>query len=149
MLRVRCQAQATLDAKGRVALPAPIRRALADAGHQALVVTFNKGSLWAFTPDDFEATVERPLQARDPFDQDVLDFTHAILGPAQDCEVDAAGRIRIPPMLRELAGLTRDVVVGTMGGRLEIWDKDAWDTRFRSVIASSQTRPGGMPGRSE
>lgn len=149
MLRVRCQAQATLDAKGRVALPAPIRRALADGGHLSLVITFTKGSLWAWIPEDFEARVERPLMERDPFDQDVVDFTHAVLGPAQDCEIDNAGRIRIPPMLRELAGLTKEVVIGTMGGRLEIWDKDKWDVHFREVLAGNQSRRAGMPGRSE
>lgn len=144
MLRVRCQANATLDAKGRLALPAPIRRALAENGVEQLVLTFHKGALWGWTARDFEERVERPLAERDPFDTDVMDFAHSILAPAQDVDIDKAGRIRVPAPLRELGGLSKEVVVNSVLHRIEIWDRQAWDDRFRTSLDRTAGR-SGMP----
>lgn len=145
MLRVRCQANATLDAKGRLALPAPIRRALGEVGEGSLVLTFHKGAVWGWTPADFEARVERPLADADPFDTEVMDFAHSLLAPAQDVDLDGAGRIRIPAPLRELAGLSKDVVVSSLLHRIEIWDRETWEGRFRQSLDRSAAR-SGMPG---
>ncbi len=145
MLRVRCQANATLDAKGRMALPAPIRRALGSAGVDKLVLTFHKGAIWGWTEQDFEERVEKPLAQADPFDEEVRDFVDSILAPAQDVEIDKAGRIRIPPLLRELAGLRKEVTVNSVLHRIEIWDREAWEARFRTSLDRTANR-SGMPG---
>jgi MraZ protein len=144
VLRVRCQAAATLDDKGRLALPAVLRRAFGRSDVESLVLTFHEGAVWGWTPDVFEATIERPLSEQDPFNANVLQFTHAILAPAQDVDVDRQGRIRVPPLLRELAGLDREVVVNSLGNRLEIWDKAAWQVHFERCLKAV---PGldGMP----
>lgn len=146
MLKVRCQAQATLDAKGRVALPSPLRRALEEAGVRSLVLTFNAGAVWGFDPQTFEDTVERPLMQADPFAESVLDFAHAYVASAQEIEVDNQGRVRVPQMLRELANLDKDVVVHSFLNRIEIWDKARWDERYKqSLERASLAR--GMPGK--
>lgn len=144
MLKVRCQANATLDAKGRVALPSPLRRALDEAGVRSLVLTFSNGAIWGMDPETFEEKVERPMMEADPFAQDVLDFAHALLAPAQDVEIDGQGRVRVPPPLRDLAGLDKEVVINSFLNRVEIWDKAKWDERFRESL---QQVPRGMPGR--
>lgn len=146
MLRVRCQANATLDSKGRLALPAPIRRALGEHGVDQLVLTFHKGAVWGWTASDFEERVERPLTERDPFDDDVMDFSHALLSPAQDVDIDGSGRIRVPVPLRDLAGLDKDVVVHSVLHRIEIWDRETWEARFRKSLDRTANR-SGMPGR--
>lgn len=144
MLKVRCQAQATVDDKGRLALPAQLRRALTDADQASLVLTIHQGAIWGWTPADFEAAVERPVQSRDPFAADVLDFAHAVLASAQDVEIDAQGRIRIPPMLRDLARIERDVVVNSLLDRIEIWDRAAWEARFRQSL-DRRAQASGLP----
>ena len=145
MLRVRCQANATVDAKGRLALPAPIRRALAQKDESQLVLSFHKGAVWGWTLGDFEQRVERPLADADPFDADVMDFVHSLLSPAQDVDVDAQGRIRIPPPLRDLAGISKDVIVHSVLHRIEIWDRAVWDQRFKQSLHRTAER-SGMPG---
>jgi MraZ protein len=134
VLRVRCQATATLDDKGRLALPAVLRRALDKAEAQALVLTFHQGAIWGFTPDVFEDVIERPLSQQDPFKPDVLQFSRALLAPAQEVEVDRQGRMRVPTMLRDLAGLDREVVVNSLMNRIEIWDKARWEIHFRQCL---------------
>jgi MraZ protein len=144
VLRVRCQVTATLDDKGRLALPAVLRRALGDAAVESLVLTFHQGAVWGWTPEDFERDIERPLSEQDPFHPQVLQFSRALLAPAQDVEVDRQGRLRVPPMLRELAGLDREVVVNSLVNRIEIWDKVRWEDHFRRCLDAV---PGldGMP----
>lgn len=148
MLKVRCQVHGTVDAKGRLALPAPLRRALSDVDEQQLVLTFARGAIWGWRPNDFEQRVERPLTEVDPFADDVLDFTHALVAPAQDAEIDAQGRIRIPQPLRDLAEIDREVVINSLLDRIEIWDRQTWEERFRASLDRA-SRTSGMPGRRE
>lgn len=148
MLRVRCQARASVDAKGRLALPAVLRRAVSERKVESLVLTFHKGAIWGWTQDDFEKSVETPLAEADPFDADVMDFVHSILSPAQDVEIDKQGRIRVPPLLRDLAGLGKEVVVSSLLNRIEIWDRETWETRFRQSLDRTAAR-SGMPSRNQ
>ena len=144
MLRVRCQATATLDAKGRLALPAVLRRALDKHDVTSLVVTFHGGSLWGWTPEVFEQTIEGPISEQDPFDPAVAQFSHAILAPAQELDIDGQGRIRVPPMLRDLAGLEKEVVVNSLGNRIELWDREKWDALFARCLQAAPSLTG-MP----
>jgi len=146
VLRVRCQATATLDDKGRLALPAVLRRALDKHEVSALVLTFHGGALWGWTPEDFERTIERPLLEQDPFNPKVLQFSRALLAPAQEVEVDRQGRIRVPAILRELAGLDREIMVNSMIDRIELWDKQRWEDQFKQCLEAVPGLPG-MPGR--
>jgi MraZ protein len=54
------------------------------------------------------------------------DYLRMLFAGASDEKPDKQGRVTIPPMLREYAGLTREcVVIGAMN-RVEIWDAEAW-----------------------
>jgi len=136
----------TIDAKGRLALPAPIRRALEEQQQAMLVLAFSRGAVWGWTPSHYESEVEAPLMSQDPFSQEVMDFAHSMMSTAQDCELDAQGRIRVPPPLRELAGLDKDCVVHVLLGRIEIWDQAAWARRFEESLHRVRNQ-SGMPGR--
>ena len=146
MIRVRCQQNVSIDAKGRLALPAPIRRALADMDQSQLVLTYApQGAVWAWTPEHYEHKVEQPLLDRDPFATEVLDFAHSMMSTANDVEIDGQGRIRVPPMMRDLAGLSKDCVVHVLLGHIEIWDRKAWEERFQDSLHATRARRSGMP----
>ncbi|MCO4747442.1 MAG: division/cell wall cluster transcriptional repressor MraZ [Proteobacteria bacterium] len=141
MLRVRCQANATLDTKGRLMLPAPLKRAVGVHGIGQLVLAFQKGAVYGWPPDAFEE-IEARVDGMDPFDDAVADFAHAFLSTANDADIDGQGRIRIPPLLRDLAGLEKDVVVNSIGKRIEIWDRESWEARFRESLKRHATSTG-------
>ena len=42
--------------------------------------------------------------------------------------MDKQGRILLPTVLREYAGLEKDVVMAGAGTRIEIWDKERWES---------------------
>jgi MraZ protein len=59
-------------------------------------------------------------------DKAVRDYTRLLFAGASDDQPDKQGRLTIPPMLREYASLSKDVIVIGVGNRLEIWDAQRW-----------------------
>jgi MraZ protein len=143
MFRARCNAEVTLDPKGRVALPAPIRRALADCGADRLVLTFIDGAVVAYTESDFQTKIEGRVEGQDPFDRDVMAFKHAVIAQAEDVEIDGAGRVRIPPGLRARAGLEKDLHVTSYLGQIEFWDSARWEERLKVAQERFDNRGSG------
>jgi len=131
-----------------MALPAPIRRFLGEQGESALVLAFSRGAVWAWTPEHYAREVEARMMEQDPFSDAVLDFAHSLMSTAQDVEIDKQGRVRVPAPLRELAGLSKDVVVHVLLGHIEVWDREVWDRRFQESLHRAGSR-SGMPGRDE
>ena len=67
---------------------------------------------------------------------------------ATECEIDSLGRVVIPPVFREYAGLNREIVILGVSNRAEIWDREKWnnymsDSSFESdEIAKAMERLG-------
>jgi len=113
----------TLDAKNRVTVPARFRAALAER------VVLAKGvepcvAIW--TPDGYDGYTATVLAGRNPLSPDARQLQRFLQANAHDTELDAAGRIMIPPFLIEHAGLGKEVVVTGAGDCLEVWDRRAW-----------------------
>ena len=60
-------------------------------------------------------------------DKEARQFTRFFLAGAANVEVDKQGRILLPAVLREFAGITKDAVLVGVGSRVEIWSKDRWE----------------------
>jgi MraZ protein len=118
----------TLDEKGRLAIPARFREILKQRDDSSLVVTNLNTCLVAFAKDDWQMVKEKAISL--PFFDPAANiyFRYFISG-AVECPLKQ-GRILIPPDLRELAGLTKDVVLVGALTRFEIWDKARWDEEF-------------------
>ena len=54
-------------------------------------------------------------------------FVRFFLAGAASVEVDKQGRILVPAILREFAGLDKDVVLVGVASRIEIWSKEKWE----------------------
>jgi MraZ protein len=124
----------TLDDKGRVSVPGRFREQLAGLAGAAtnglpLVVTknFDPGCrcLFAFSPAEWQAFAEK-LDSASQADPNVLRLQRLVLASAAECPVDKAGRILLPPPLRDYAELRKDLIWAGTGRRIEIWDKALW-----------------------
>lgn len=111
-----------LDDKGRLFLPAKFRDQLSEG----LVVTRGQERCLTVWPRPAFEELARKAQQAPVTDRAVRDYTRLLFAGASDDQPDKQGRLTIPPMLREYASLTRDVVVIGVVNRLEIWDTARW-----------------------
>ncbi len=114
--------QHTLDAKGRLSLPAKFRNQL---GGEYVVVKGIEKCLYVFSPAGYEAYLGQ-LMERGDFGKDFREVRRFFAAGAKEDELDSAGRISIPANLREYARLERDAAVIGNADRVEIWDSTAW-----------------------
>ena len=117
-----------LDEKGRLAIPARFREVLQTKSNHILVLTNHDSCLWAFAQDEWK-TIEENAASMPQLDHAVNTYLRYFISGAQECVVKQ-GRITIPPDLREISGLKKEVVL--VGGLklFEIWDRERWEEEF-------------------
>ncbi|MGD2063243.1 MAG: division/cell wall cluster transcriptional repressor MraZ [Nitrospirota bacterium] len=114
-----------LDAKGRLALPARFREALAARDQNKLVVTGWTECLWVYSLEEW-LRVEEQIDLLPSQEPEVMLFVRLFVGTATEVELDAQGRFLISQPLREYAGLDKEVMVVGLTKRIEVWDKERW-----------------------
>ena len=118
--------QHTVDAKGRLIIPAKFRDDL-DGG---FVVTRGLDKcLFAYTMDEWKR-LEEKLKALPVTKKDARAFTRFFFSGATEVELDKQGRVNLPANLLSYAGLEKDCVVLGVSSRIEIWSKEAWEGYF-------------------
>jgi MraZ protein len=111
-----------LDDKGRLFLPAKFRDDLA----KGLVITRGQERcLFVWSMEEFGKFTEQMRQAP-VTNRGARDYLRMLFAGASDEQPDKQGRVTIPPMLREYASLSKDVVVIGVMNRVEIWDPARW-----------------------
>ncbi len=111
-----------LDDKGRLFLPAKFRDDLAEG----LVVTRGQERcLTVWTLADFQAMTDR-LREAPVTNKGTRDYVRMLFAAASQEVPDKQGRVSIPPVLREYASLSKDVMVIGAMNRIEIWDPASW-----------------------
>lgn len=112
----------SIDAKGRIIVPAKFREELGDE----FVVTLGlDGCLFLYPNAEWEEFVAQLKQL--PGNRQARQLQRYFLAGAVNCEVDKQGRILIPAKLREHAKLEKEVVFVGVLGKIEIWSKEQWD----------------------
>ncbi|CAM5179889.1 Transcriptional regulator MraZ OS=Castellaniella defragrans (strain DSM / CCUG 39792 / 65Phen)OX=1437824 GN=mraZ PE=3 SV=1 [Castellaniella denitrificans] len=123
----------TLDAKGRMSIPARHRDALQASEQGRLTLTRHPdGCLMIYPRSTWESKREQiaalPASARP--------LQRLLLGNAQDVDMDGAGRILVAPELRAAAGLNRDVMLLGLGSNFELWDRAQWEARCMADVGN-------------
>ena len=120
-----------LDAKGRLAIPARFKEVLTQRGDDCLVLTNYSECLLAFTLEDWQV-IEQKFANMSFLDQSATKLMRYFISGAQECPLKQ-GRITIPPDLREVAELKKDVALVGRLKTFEIWDQEKWDVEFRDA----------------
>ena len=115
----------TVDAKGRLIVPAKYREQLGD---EFVITKGLDGCLFVYGNADWEI-LEKKLTSLPVTNANARKFSRFFLAGACACEVDRQGRILIPSVLREFAHLEKDVVLVGVGSRIEIWNKAVWNEK--------------------
>ena len=142
-----------IDPKGRLPVPPPFRRALAEGGAPRVVVTVLDQCLAAYPPSQW-ARLEQQLSQLPAFSKPVKALTRLLASRALECPLDAQGRILLPPGLRAAASLAREAVVVGVLNRFEVWSPEPWEAFVReserilddaSLDVQWPPPPGGGP----
>jgi MraZ protein len=113
----------SIDTKGRLIIPSKFRDTLGD---EFVVTKGLDGCLFVFDQTEWSAFEEK-LKSLPITNKEARQFVRFFLAGAAGMEVDKQGRILLPGVLREFAGITKDVTLIGVGSRIEIWSKERWE----------------------
>jgi MraZ protein len=112
----------SVDAKGRVAIPARFRLQLEEG---AVVVRWVEGNAAIFPKAAFEALAEK-IAALPIANEQARAVSRFLFSSAFEVERDNQGRVVLPAAIREWAGLAAEAVIVGAGDRVDIWAPDRW-----------------------
>lgn len=112
----------SLDAKGRMAIPARYRALL---GEGAVITRGFDGCLVIYPPDVWRSVAER-LDSLSVTQEAARMVKRFVFSGATECEFDRQGRVLVPAFLRGYAELSETAVVVGQYSRIEIWDRGRW-----------------------
>ena len=132
----------TIDAKGRVSVPASFRDQL--LGDLRLVIApftvMGQRCLDAYPYPEWERLLER-FAALPSFDARAIKFEMGYLARSHRCDVDAAGRILLPPALRQHADLKRDLVFLGLKRKIRLMNLES----FEEALSGHDTEAAENP----
>lgn len=124
-----------LSEKRRVAVP---KKFLSELGESPIIAKWYEDCLILVSSGFWESLFERLTGGRKAIGYGIRNIERFILGSAFEVEPDDQGRIIVPEILAEYAGLERELVFAGLRDRIEIWPKDAWDTRSSELAKTTK-----------
>jgi MraZ protein len=134
-----------VDAKGRMAMPARYRERLLEVCGGRLIVTVDQDHCLLVYPLPEWEIIETKLNELPSLNKTARLLQRLLIGHATELEMDAQGRILLPAMLRDFAGLSKKAVLIGQGKKLEIWDEDTWTENQEEWVDAVKTDEGELP----
>ncbi|MDP2922912.1 MAG: division/cell wall cluster transcriptional repressor MraZ [Candidatus Omnitrophota bacterium] len=121
----------TLDNKDRFVFPAKFREKIKALEKKKFYITRGlEGCLFLFSESVWEV-LEAKLKAVSFTKQEGRSFNRLYFSGAQEVDIDSQGRISIPAYLKEFAQIKREIVIVGVADRIEIWDKERWNSFYQ------------------
>jgi MraZ protein len=126
----RGNAVAKIDEKGRLKLPSGFRSTIAERFGSDLFVTSLFGDcVWIYPMPNW-ASLETRLAKAPSTNPVVRKFRYRVNYFGQAGTMDGQGRVLIPSLIREQAGMNGEVVVLGTDDHLEVWNRTAFEKRL-------------------
>lgn len=119
----------SIDAKGRMIMPAKIREQLGD---KCIITMGLDDCLFVYDEEKWNSIVTT-LNKQPTTKASIRALKRMIFGKATESEFDGQGRVLIPTTLRQHAGLDKKSVVVGAGDHVEIWSQEKWNTYMGDV----------------
>lgn len=124
----------SLDAKSRLAVPTRHRESLQLQCAGSLVLTAHPHRCLLLYPQPAWEPIQAKMMALSSFDKQSSALQRLLVGFAEDVTMDTAGRMLVSPVLREFAGLDKEVMLVGQGSHFELWNMDAWRAQLAQVM---------------
>ena len=125
----------SLDAKGRLAIPARHRDALVAAANGTLVLTAHPHRCLLLYPHPAWEPVRDKVLSAPSLEQKSALIKRLLVGFAREEEMDSAGRLLIAPELRQFAQFEKQVWLVGQGNHFEIWSDAGWQKQQEAIFA--------------
>ena len=122
----------SIDAKGRIILPADFREELTD---NFVITKGLDNCLFLYTAEEWDK-LSTKLRQLPLAKAEARAFVRFFFAGARQAECDRQGRFLVPANLRAHAKLQKDVVLIGISNRIEVWSKAEWD-RYNEEITPS------------
>jgi len=119
-----------LDAKGRMVLPAALKRQMPDVEREGLVI--NRGlesHLVIYTRREWNKIMDE-LSRLNQFERKSREFIRKFMRGASELTLDASGRVLIPKSLQAYADISSEVVLASQFNKIEVWSKTKYDEQW-------------------
>lgn len=128
-----------LDAKGRMALPSKYRELLQERSEGKMVLTIDTEDpcLLLYPLEDW-AVIEQKVNQLPSFNKAARRIQRLLVGHATEVELDAQGRIVVPPVLRDYAKLEKKSMLIGQGNKFELWSEDIWSQSREDWLETSK-----------
>jgi MraZ protein len=117
-----------VDAKGRVLLPAPLKKQLAPSLQNGFVLKRSvfQPCLELYPMDEWDLMMSK-INKLNRFVKKNNDFIRRFTAGVKIVEIDALGRLLVPKDLVSFAKISKDIVFSSAVNIIEVWDKDLYE----------------------
>lgn len=125
-----------VDAKGRLMMPVSLKKQLSDSMKEGFVLkrsVFQK-CLELYPMSVWNQEMEK-VNKLNRYVKKNNDFIRLFMAGVRIIEIDDAGRLLVPKDLAVLANISKDVVLSSAVGYIEVWDKTLYE---QSISASAE-----------
>lgn len=116
--------QHNLDTKGRITMPSKFREEL---GNTFYITKGMDGCLFVF-PEEEWIEMDKKIKGLRLSRKDARGIARLFYAGAIDVSLDKMGRVLLPGNLRQYASLEKEAIIIGVSSRVEIWDKDRWQS---------------------
>jgi MraZ protein len=122
------------DVKGRLMVPAPLKRQLTPIMSNGFVIkrAVFQPCLEIYPMEQWNALMGK-MSELNRFNRKNVDFIRRFTAGVKTVEMDAAGRINIPKDLASFAAITKEVVLSSAINIVEVWDKQAYEQAINNA----------------
>jgi len=117
-----------VDAKGRLLLPAPLKKQLASSIQNGFVLKRSvfQPCLELYPMEEWDLMMQK-INTLNRFVKKNNDFIRRFTAGVKVVEIDALGRLLVPKDLMVFSSISKEVVFSSAVNIVEIWDKDLYE----------------------
>lgn len=120
-----------LDDKDRFILPSKFRQNLKTLKKKKLYITRGLDGCLSLYAEAAWRQLEEKLATLSFTKKQSRSFNRLLFSGATEIDVDTQGRITVPEYLKEFAQIKREIVIIGVVNRIEVWDKQLWQSFYR------------------
>jgi len=138
----------SIDAKGRVGIPARFREYLNATFGDRLILLDMDGCIFAYPQEEWQRRFSDRFRELPTHREAVRRYVRQMYGKAAPVEVDKQGRILLPARLREAAGIEKEAIIVGLENKFEIWGRERWEQMMQEELPELET-PGEGSGEGQ